>query len=230
MKVFIDEKMVKRNKTIGNVLSISSIAILGIGMFMSFKDKDGSYLPYTFGSLIVGFLLFQVANFYMNKWGKSPRPDEKLSLALKGLDSNYSLFHYKSLVSHLLVGPAGIFALLPYSQTGEIEYTAERNHWKQKGGNFFLKTFGGDSLGRPDLDARYASTDLVKQMSKLNVDLGKYTPQPIIVFINPKVLVKAEGSQIPAVTLDKLKEFIRKQVKLNNISPDIITAINKELG
>jgi len=230
MKVFIDEKMVKRNKVIGNVLSIASIAILGIGMFMSFKDKDGSYLPYTFGSLIVGFLLFQVANFYMNKWGKSPRPDEKLTQALKGLDSNYSLYHYKSLVSHLLVGPAGVFTLLPYNQTGEIEFIAERNRWKQKGGNFFLKTFGGESLGRPDLDAKYASTDIVKQMSKLNVDLGKYTPQPIIVFVNPKVSVKAEGSQIPAVTIDKLKEFIRKQVKTNNISPEIIATINKDLG
>ena len=101
---------------------------------------------------------------------------------------------------------------------------------KQKGGNFFLKTFGGESLGRPDLDAKYALTDLVKQMSKFNVDLDKYTPQPVIVFVNPKVSVKAEGSQIPAVTVDKLKEFIRKQVKTNNISPDIITSINEELG
>lgn len=230
MKVFIDEKMVKRNKVIGNVLSLTSIAILGIGMFMSFRDKDGSYLPYTFGSLIVGFLLFQVTNFYMNKWGKSPRPDEKLSQALKGLDSNYSLYHYKSFVSHLLIGPAGIFALLPYNQTGEIEFSIKTNRWKQKGGNFFLKTFGGESLGRPDLDAKYASSDLVKQMSKFNINLGKYSPQPIIVFTNPKVSVSAYGSQFPAVTLDKLKEFIRKQVKTNNIPSEIITTIKKELG
>ncbi len=84
MKVISDDKLIKRNKTIGNILSLASIAILGIGMFFSFKDKDGTYLPYTFGALIIGFLLFQVGNFYMNKWGKSPRPDEKLSQALKG--------------------------------------------------------------------------------------------------------------------------------------------------
>ncbi len=229
MKVFIDEKLVKRNKLIGNILSLTSIAILGVGMFLSFKDKDGTYLPYTFGSLIVGFLLFQVANFYMNKWGKSPRPDEKITQALKGLDGNYSLYHYKSYVSHLLVGPAGIFALLPYNQPGMIEYNPTRNRWKQTGGNFFLKTFGGESLGRPDLDTRYAVSDLVKQLAKIEVNVGDYVPQSVIVFLNPKAVVKSENSPTPAITVEKLKDYIRKQVKGNNLSPEILDKVKQKL-
>jgi len=230
MKVFIDEKLIKRNKVVGNVLSLASIAILGIGMFLSFKDKDGTYLPYTFGSLIVGFLLFQVANYYMNKWGKSPRPDEKITQALKGLDGNYSLHHYRSYVSHLLVGPAGIFALLPYNQPGSIEYNPSRNRWKQTGGNFFLKTFGGESLGRPDLDARYAVSDLEKLLAKMELNAGDYKPQSIIVFTNPKATVKSENSPTPAIPVEKLKEIIRKQVKTTTLSPEILQKLKDKLG
>ena len=41
MKIYSNDKLIKRNKTIGNVLSLGSIAILGTGMFLSFKDNDG---------------------------------------------------------------------------------------------------------------------------------------------------------------------------------------------
>lgn len=230
MKVYLDEKLIKRNKVVGNVLSLASIAILGAGMFLSFKDKDGSFLPYTFAALIIGFLLFQVGNFYMAKWGKSPRPDEKISQALKGLDGNYSLYHYKSLVSHLLIGPAGVFAILPYNQGGVIEYNQERNRWKQKGGNFFLKSFGGESLGRPDLDAKYALGDLTKQLAKLGIDTGTYTPQSIIVFTNPKAEIKSENSPVPAFPQEKLKEFIRKQVKSSSFPQEKLVLIKEKLG
>lgn len=230
MKVYLDEKLIKRNKVVGNVLSLASIAILGAGMFLSFKDKDGSFLPYTFAALIIGFLLFQVGNFYMAKWGKSPRPDEKISQALKGLDGNYSLYHYKSLVSHLLIGPAGVFAILPYNQGGVIEYNQERNRWKQKGGNFFLKSFGGESLGRPDLDAKYALGDLTKQLTKLGIDTETYTPQSIIVFTNPKAEIKSENSPVPAFPQEKLKEFIRKQVKSSSFPQEKLVLIKEKLG
>jgi hypothetical protein len=229
MKIYQDDKLIKRNKTIGNVLSIASIAILGAGMFLSFSENSSDYLPYSFAALILGFLVFQVGNFYMLKWGKSPRPDEQLSQALKGLDSNYSLYHYKTYISHLLVGPAGIFALLPYNQSGFIEYDESRKRWKQRGGNFFLKTFGGESLGRPDLDAKYAVSDLQKLLKKLDLSTGEYVPQAILVFTNPKAVTKSESSPIPALPSEKVKEYIRKQLKTNNLSPELIAQVKAKL-
>ena len=230
MKIFSNEKLIKRNKTLGNVLSLASIAILGTGMFLSFKDKDGTYLPYTFAALIIGFLLFQVGNYFMNRWGKSPRPDEKISQSLKGLDSNYSLYQYTTPIPHLLVGPAGVFTLLPYNQPGIIKYDNNRGRWKQTGGNFFLKAFGGENLGRPELDAKYSVGDVIKYLNKLGVDLGTYIPQSVIVFTNPKSVVEAEGSSTPVVTQEKLKEYIRKQVKVNSVSPELITQVKKSIG
>ncbi len=128
------------------------------------------------------------------------------------------------------MGPAGIFALLPYNQPGIDEYNTSRNRWKQTGGNFFLKTFGGESLGRPDLDAKYAISDIVKQLTKIGIDSSKFNPQAIIVFTNPKAVVKSEDSPTPVVTQDKLKDFIRKQVKINGISTDLLTEIKLKLS
>lgn len=229
MKIYSDEKLIKRNSKIGNITSIASIVILGIGMFFSFKDKDGSYLPITFSALIIGFLLFQFGNYFMNKWGKSPRPDEKLSQALKGMDDKYSLYHYQTGVSHLLIGPAGIYPLLPYSQPGTITYDESRNRWKQKGGNFFLKTFGGESLGRPDLDSNYAVNDLQKYFSKIGVNLEGVTPEPVLVFTNDKAILDAVNSDTLAVTADKLKEFIRKKNKSNLVSPELLKDIQSKI-
>ncbi|KAF0112513.1 MAG: hypothetical protein FD147_109 [Chloroflexi bacterium] len=230
MKIYSNEKLIKRNNRAGNITSLLSIAILGVGMFFSFKDKDGTYLPLTFTALIVGFLLFQVGNYFTNRWGKSPRPDEKLSLALKGLDEKFTLYHYQTSVSHLLVGPAGIFCLLPYNQPGMITYDAIKDRWKQSGGNFFLKTFGGDSMGRPNLDSKYALIDILKYFEKKGVDLGAYTPEPIIVFTNDKAYVFTEESPVNAVTAEKLKEFIRKRTKTNVVSAQLIKVIQESIN
>jgi hypothetical protein len=105
MKIIANEKLIKRNNKIGNILSIASVVILGVGMFYSFQDKDGSYMTLTFSALIVGFILFQISSYYVNRFGKPPRPDQKLSQALKGLDDKYALYHYMCGVSHLLVIP-----------------------------------------------------------------------------------------------------------------------------
>ncbi len=229
MKIVSNDKLIKRNTRIGNITSIASVAVLGIGMYFSFQDKDGKYLPLTFSSLIIGFLLFQIGNYYMNRFGKPPRPDQKLSAALKGLDDKYTLYHFTTNIPHLLVGPSGIYCLLPYNQPGSIAYNAIKNRWKQSGGNFFLKTFGGDSLGRPDLDANYAVGDITKYFEKKGVSLGTTVPEPVIVFVNDKATVNTEGFTGSAVTVDKLKEYIRKRAKIAPLAPELLTDISEKI-
>lgn len=229
MKIVSNDKLIKRNTRIGNITSLLSIVVLGVGMFFSFKDKDGSYLTLTFTSLIVGFLLFQIGNYYMNRFSKPPRPDQSLSQALKGLDDKYTLYHYVTTIPHLLVGPSGIYCLLPYGQIGTISYNTKNNRWKQSGGNFFLKAFGGDSLGRPELDANYALTDILKYLQKKEINLGSVKPESILVFTNEKATVNTEGYEGAAVTAEKLKELIRKRAKSHGIPPELISEITNKI-
>jgi hypothetical protein len=228
MKVYSNDKLIKRNGKLGNIFSIGSLVILGIGFYFSFKDQGTVlYLTLTYACLILGFLLFQVGNYFVNRWGRSPRPDEQLSQALKGLDDKYSLYHFTTGVAHLLVGPAGVIALLPYNQNGTITYDESKNAWRQHGGNFFMKVFGQEGLGRPVSDAKYAKEDLDKYLGKHGAKDYADKTSSLLVFTNEKADIKGEGSPVPYTTTPKLKDYLRRKAKENPINADsIISVIN----
>ena len=114
MNIIKNEKMIRRNARIGGIVTIVSLVVLGIGMYITFARPEMFSLSIL--ALLVGFLLSQVGIFFTNRWGRKPRPDEMLDQSLKGLDDRYSLYHYATPVSHLLIGPAGIWTLHPKTQ------------------------------------------------------------------------------------------------------------------
>lgn len=230
MKVISNDKLIKRNGRIGNITSLLSIAVLGGGMVLSFSKDAEKNFPYTFGALILGFLMFQIGNFYMAKWGKSPRPDERITSALKGLDDKYTLYHYSAPVSHLLLGPSGVIGFVPLQQAGTIIYDEGNNRWKQKGGNFFLKTFGGENIGKPENEVKYTISDATKFLNQKAIDISPFTPEAVLVFTNEKATITAEGSPVPAIPCAKLKEFIRKKAKEKQFPAELIKQIEEKLA
>ncbi|HEY4694198.1 MAG TPA: hypothetical protein VIH16_12230 [Bellilinea sp.] len=227
MKIVSNEKLIKRNKKIGQVLTMAALAILGIGLYFSFARPEE--ITITFGSLLIGFLLTQVGVYYGNRWGRSPRPDEMISANLKGLEDKYVLYHYTAGIPHLLTGPTGVWAIVPTPVGGKITYDESKGRFRQKGGNFYLKLFGQDSIGRPELDAQYALNDLMKSFKKNAPELALPDPQAVVVFTNPKVEVDVVDSPTPAVHIDKLKDFIRKQPKATAEGLEVIKTLQKAL-
>lgn len=208
MKIVTNEKLIRRNRRLGQYLSIGSLVILGVGLYISFRPE---MISLSFLALIIGFMLSQVGIYFGNRWGRSPRPDEIISASLKGLDNRYTLYHYTSPVMHLLVGPAGMWILLPYSQRGNITY--EKGRWRQKGGNWYLKLFAQEGLGRPDMDARSSQEDMKKFIAKLPEAETLPAVNTALVFTNPKVAVDAPEAPIPTMAVEKLKDFIRLRTK-----------------
>jgi len=227
MKIVSNEKLIKRNRKIGQVLTMAALAVLAIGLYFSFTKPE--MITVTFGALLVGFLLTQVGTFYGNRWGRSPRPDETLTASLKGLEEKYTLYHYTAGAAHLLAGPTGLWALIPITAGGTITYDENKDRFRQKGGNFYLKIFGQDSIGRPDMDAQYAIADLKKSFQKNVEGIELPDPQAVIVFTNPKTTVEISESPVPAVAVDKLKEFIRKQPKVTADVMESIKTLQKAL-
>ncbi len=210
MQIVINEKLIKRNRRIGQITTIASLAILIGGLIASFTPD---YLYLSFAALIGGFLLSQIGIYFGNRWGRSPRTDEKLTAALKGLGDQYTLYHYTSPVPHLLVGPSGVLILLPFYQAGTITYDAGKKRWKQKGGNWYLKLFGQESLGRPDLEANSYVSDMQNWLSKKFPGQTMPAPEAILVFTNEKAVLQVESAPIPTLTEDKIKDFIRRKSK-----------------
>src|SRR5215510_15717854 len=155
MKIIKNEKLIKRNNRIGGMVTIAALLVLGGGMFLSFRNPtDPRMFSYSLAALVGGFILTQIGIHMGNRWGRSPRPDESLDASLKGLPGDYSIYHYVTPASHLLVGPSGAWVLLPYSQRGVVTYT--KNRWRVGQGGFlqaYMSLFGAGSIGRPDLEA-----------------------------------------------------------------------------
>src|SRR5512133_600111 len=120
MKIIKNEKLIKRNGMIGNVTSIGALVVLGVGMYISLKRTD--LFVYALLALLLGFTLTQIGMYMGNRYGRSPRPDEQLDAGLKGLPGDYSMYHYTTPASHLLVGPAGVWLLMPYHPGGRVVF------------------------------------------------------------------------------------------------------------
>ena len=172
----------------------------------------------------------QVGMYMGGRWGKSPRPDEKLDAGLKGLHSDFNMYHYSSPVSHLLVGPSGVWVLLPYHQRGSISF--EKNRWKLKGGGFlqgYMRIFGQEGLGRPELDAENEVQTLNKFFAKKLEESDIPEIKPILVFTTDEVELDAGESPIPALKLKQLKEFMRQGGKNRALSTDQIKTLTEAL-
>lgn len=226
MKIITNTKLIQRNKTIGKILTFVALAVLIGGLALSINGKQEN-IQYSYLALILGFMASQFGIYFSNRFGRSPRPDEKLSAELKGLDDRYSLYHYATAVSHLLVGPSGLWVLMPFHQQGTI--TFEKGKYKQKGGSLYLKIFAQEGLGRPDKDTQYACEDMQKFLGKhLDADTIP-TVNALVVFTNPKTEVKAPEAPYPTMAAEKMKDFLRKKAKDNAFPPEYADKVNAVL-
>lgn len=228
MKIIKNEKLIQRNGKIGGWLSIGALAVLGGGMYISFTKPE--WFAYSLVCLVLGFILTQIGMYMSTRWGRSPRPDEKIDTSLKGLHSEFNLYHYSSPVSHLLIGPAGIWVLLPYQQAGAAYF--EKKRWKVKGGGFmqaYMRIFGQEGIGRPDIEAE-TETALVKKFLAKHLEENAIPEvKAVMVFTHDQVEVEAGESPVPAMKLKRLKEFLREESKTRKLTSTQIQQISQAL-
>ena len=217
MKIIKNEKKIKRNATIGNWTSLLALVVLAGGMYISVKRTD--LFIYALIALLLGFTLTQIGMYMGNRYGRSPRPDEKLDAGLKGLPGDYTIYHYMTPVSHLLVGPTGVWLLMPYHQRGQVTY--KNNRWQISGGGFlqsYMRIFGQESLGRPDIEIQ-SETKLLESHFAKHMDESQIPEiKSIMIFTNDQTEIVAEDAAIPALKLKQLKDYIRQKAKGNTLS------------
>ena len=228
MKIIKNEKLIKRNSKIGQYTSLGALVVLGIGMYISFSRPE--LFVWAVGALLVGFTLTQVGMYFGNRWGRSPRPDEKLDAGLKGLHKDFNIYHWTTPVAHLLVGPAGIWVLIPYHQRGQVTY--RKNRWKMSGGGFlqnYMRLFGQEGIGRPDLEAESEINSIHKVLAKELDEEAIPEIQAMLVFTSDGVEIDAEDAPIPALPLKKIKDFMRNRAKEKPITATDIEKVKAVL-
>jgi hypothetical protein len=134
---------------------------------------------------------------------------------LKGLGREYTVYHYSTAAAHLLVGPAGLWTLMPYYQSGVIVY--EKKRWKSRGGGFlqsYLRLFGQENMGRPEIESE-TEIEATRRYLTRSLPEGSEIPpiKSLLLFTSPKVELKVENAPLPAITPKDLKDFMREKSK-----------------
>jgi hypothetical protein len=228
MKIIKNEKLIKRNAQIGSWTSLGALLILGLGMYISFTRPD--LFIYSLVALLLGFTLTQVGMYMGNKFSRSPRPDEKLDAGLKGLQNEFVMYHYTTPVSHLLVGPAGVWVVMPYHQRGQVSF--KKNRWRMSGGGFlqgYMRIFGQEGLGRPDLEIDNEIKSLKKYLLKHMEESEIPEINAIMIFTNDDVELDAEDAPVPALKVKQLKDFIRQKAKEKKLSAETLNKLKAAL-
>ena len=228
MKIIKNETLIKRNAKIGSWASLVALAVLGGGMYLSFTKPD--LFMYSLVALLLGFTLTQIGMYMGNKFGRTPRPDEKLDTGLKGLQNEYVMYHYTTPASHLLVGPAGVWVVMPYHQRGQVTFKKDR--WHMKGGGFlqgYMRIFGQEGLGRPDIEIDNEIKSLRKLLLKHMEESELPEINALMVFTNDEVEVEAEGSPVPALKLKQFKDFVRQKAKEKKLSAETLSRLKATL-
>jgi hypothetical protein len=228
MKIITNERKKKRNRRIAIISTLLGMAILISGLVISLRFPN--QVTYSLLALLLGFMFAQIGMFFTNRWGRNPSTDEQINQALKGLDQKYTLCHYYTPTYHLLSGPAGVWILFPYHLTGRI--TFKNGRW-QHAGSAFLRFFGKESLGRPDLELPYEIEKIQKFLKPIFDEETSIPVRGMLVFINPKVTLDIDPSEnppAPALHLDKLKDFLRKEAKQKPLSLEKAEKINEFLA
>lgn len=228
MQIYTNEKLIRRYTTISRICLFGGMIVLIGGFYVSIKFPEQQTLVIL--ALVVGFMLSQTGILFTNRWSRQPRSDIQLNQALKGFDNRYSLFHYLTPASHLLIGPAGIWILFPRFQKGTITYSKGR--WHQKGGNLYLKMFAQEGLGRPDLEIENEKDLTLKYLKKLLPDTTLPEINGALIFTNDKTVIDVQNEpNAPAVTLSisKLKDHLRRIAKTKPISLDKAQEIQQKV-
>lgn len=228
MKIIKNEKLIKRNSQIGQWTSLGALAVLGLSMYLNFNRTD--LIAYSLSGLLLGFILMQIGIYMGNHYGRRPRPDEKLDAGLKGLQNEYLIYHHTAPVSHLLVGPAGIWVLLPYHQRGQV--TFRKNRWRMSGGGFlqvYMRIFGQEGIGRPDLETESKINAVKKHFARHMYESQIPQINAMMVFTSDDVTIDAKDSPIPAMKLKEIKEFFRKKAKEKPIGQMQLAAVKAAL-
>ena len=219
MRILTNEALYKRNIRLAFAANLAGIFFLVASIYVLFSGDEqfGLYLVF----LLLGILFVQVGT-YFGRWNK--RPDLALNQALKSLDDSYTLYHYRTPVSHLLLGPTGVWILLPRLTRGLITYDAGKKRWRAKGGGW-LARFSREGIGKPVVDASWEAEALDRFLEKHWKNDSDLRVQAALVFVDEEAEVQAGNAPIPTASLKKIKQILLKADEKSRLSREQIKTL-----
>lgn len=217
MKSYIDQKLVKKNATIGKYLRWTSLGFMVLGLFAIFSDsinQNPTIMFLFFMLMLLGVVLSSISGYFTNKFSTSPRPDEMIDKAFKGLNQEHLIFHYKSGIHHFMVSPSGLWAIIPLFMNGSVYYDENKKNWYHKRKSFLNSFFQKESFPDPKKEYQHQQNELDKLSSKLSKPID-HRLKMVMIFFNKDMSLPefTEGENILLIYADKAKDRFRKYPK-----------------
>jgi hypothetical protein len=227
MRHYINQALIRRNNLIGKILVWGGLAIV-IGSVLISLQSPAVLNPYVLGGFL-GVIATQIGTLLTNRWGRSPRLDEVIGNALKGMDERFVLFSYILRVDHALISPAGTFVLIPRPEDGAIGYQ-DGNWFQDRPKRGLLRRGGRRAITGFERQARTDSAKLERKLAKHLSDESIPDVQPVFVFFHPDANLQVTDSPFPAVHVKKLKAWLRKLPKGASLPSDQVDTLIASLG
>ncbi len=215
MQIIRDEALARRRKKIGNIASVAGIGVIALSLVVTWVGPGWGLsvqlLTYVqLVSLLVGFIISSIGMYFVNRWGRSPRPDEILDKSLKGLSRDYRLYHYALPAPHVLLTPNGPMVLVARFEPGV--YTVDDDRWRQRFSLMRVIGFmGREGLGNPSKDADYMVERVRRYLDKNAPELQEVPVSAAVVFTAEKVVLNVGETSVPTLRATKLKGYLRSQ-------------------
>lgn len=214
MQTIINQKKIKSNSILANILTFSGLGILVLCLYISNQEIDPLMYSGLMAGLIAGLLAFQVGMDMKNRWSRKPRIDEILSGSLKGLDSEYSIIHYYLGAKHVFISPAGIFALIPVHEKGEIIFEDNKLYAVRTGRRRSRKRHINSAAAESKHELKALNKKLATELDyteNLNIEA-------LLIFTHPEAKLMLKDIPWKAVHAKKVKAYVRKLPRAASLS------------
>ncbi len=233
MQIVENKSYVSGKVKIGNIANFASMGLLVVGFGLSLltgRFGEQAILA-AYAALIGAFLLLSFGRNYTRRWGSRFRQDQWLIPALRGVDNRYTMFNFaaQGLPDHLLVGPGGLFVLVPKPNGGTVRFQNGRWARGSIGSNLFRGlTEGG--LGNPFADVNRVLGMLASYLKKNGSEelVAGLEARPILVFTNPGARLEVQSPPIPVMQPKELKTIFRKAKPV--LAPEKVEELVRVLG
>lgn len=233
MQIVANDNLVRGKVKIGNIANFASMGLLAVGFFLSLQmEAIGQIAVFlAYAAMIGAFFLLSYGRTFTRRWGSRFRQDQWLIPALRGTDNRYTMFNYLStdLPDHLLLGPGGLFVLVPRPNAGTIKF--ENGKWSRGSvGGTILRGIAEGGLGNPLVDVRIALTKLATYLKKHGSEelIQGLEARPIVVFTNPGAYLQVRGAPVQVVLAKDVKSILRRAKP--TLSPEKVEELKKVLS
>ncbi len=206
MRVTANTKLIRKRSRLGMIASLGGIGILVVGMIVSL-NRNQTLVWVSLVALMLGFLLAQFGSYHLRRYGRQPRPDKVLEADMKGFDDRYHLYAWSLPAPYVLLGPNGLYTFITRDQTGQVEVIGStwRNRWSV---SRVLMLFAQEGLGNPTQEAQAQAARFTDWLRQKLPDVA-VTAQPVVVFIDERVQLRATEPTVPVLEAKGLKKWLR---------------------